>query len=315
MTNVKHLHWPALLGGVFFCCLTACSSTRKEETSQLECVLDETSRLCTVQTPEQIPCETYREYITTFSYLLDRKDASFTKDQASRQAFRVAAGCTGAAKRFIQVFELLSKSKLAAPEALNLAETMAVAKDESAATFTEVFRTAFLGKYLDLSLVASIELARSIALDPAGGSRLAHKEFEKLVDFCLDKKGLGLSKPECAQLSAEVLSFDSQAKTKNIGSAFISFLEFLRADQDGPQLTTVEALKLSKSLMRNHVASAKNFIPAYKFAKDKQKLALTRDGAVAFAQKLASLSRDQRKLGPNSPAEIKADAGNQLPIP
>jgi hypothetical protein len=232
-------------------------------------------------------CDAYREYVTTYNYLLDKKAIALTKDQASRTAMSVAKGCDGSAARFIRVADLLINARLTLDNASNIAQEIAHNGDDSAENFVEIFKAAYLEKYLDLSLQDALDLARSLS----GKGSWIRKDYGKLVDFCLMPKGLGLSKPECAALARELTLLGEDEPTRSLTERFIELLEFLRSHKEGPQLTTGDALALTRELMAISPDAGRNFIPGYKFARDKHELGLDRVKAVGFARQLALFTK------------------------
>jgi len=235
----------------------------------------------------QAACDAYREYVTTYNYLLEKKAVAFTKDQASRTAFAVAQGCDGAAGRYIRVFDLLINARLTLQDASSIALETAQTGDESAENFVEVFKAAYLEKYLDLSLQEALDLARALS----GQGPWIRQDYVKLVDFCLAKQGLALAKPDCAILARDLALMGEPEQTRSVAERFIELLEFLRSHKDGPQLTTADALSISKELIAISPEAGRNFIPGYKFARDKDQLGLDRSKAVAFARRLAALTK------------------------
>jgi hypothetical protein len=236
----------------------------------------------------QAACDSYREYVTAYHYLLDKKNLAFTKDQASRTAMQVAKGCDGSAARFIRVFDLLVNARMTLQDASTVALEVAQNGDDSAANFVEIFKAAYLEKYLDLSLQQSIDLARSLS----GRGPWIRKDYGKLVDFCLSPKGLALSKPACATLARDMTLLGEEGQTRPVSDRFVELLEFLRSHKDGPQLTTQDALAITRELMQVSPEAGRNFIPGYKFARDKNELGLDRGQAVTFARQLAALTRE-----------------------
>ncbi len=275
--------------------------TRRAYLGTILCTFLHSAALAAAEESSPRSCDSYREYVTTYNYLLDKKTLAFTKDQASVTAFRVAKGCDGAAGRFIRVFDLLINAKLTLQQSSEIAEEISWLDSESAETFAEIFKVAFLEKYLDLTLSDAIQLARSLSSDAAGASGPARKEFEKLVQFCLAKTGLGLSKPDCAKLSLQLVKLDERDSNKYVATAFVDLIEFLRSDNDGPKLATFEALQVAQEVIAMHVEAGRNFMPAYKFARDKKQLGLDRSKAIEFAKQIAGLSKAQSK--PDRPRE------------
>jgi len=238
-----------------------------------------------------VTCDSWREYITSYRYLLDKKAIVFTKDQASQTAFQVARGCNGAAGRFIRVFDLLINAKISIQQSSEIAQEIALADNDSAESFAEIFKTAYLEKYLDLSLYNAINLARSLSTKVASGSRQAQNDFSKMVEFCLSAKGLALPKADCAQLALEISSMGQDVQGKSVADGYLEVLAFLRDSSDGPRLATFEAMEVSKELIAISAEAGRNFIPSYKFARDKDQLGLDRASAIRFAKNLSLLSR------------------------
>lgn len=232
-------------------------------------------------------CDAYREYVTAYNYLLDKKAIAFTKDQASRTAMSVAKGCDGSAARFIRVFDLLINARLTLQDATGIALETAQHGDDSAENFVEIFKAAYLEKYLDLSLQQSLDLARSLS----NKGPWIRKDYAKLVEFCLSTKGLALPKPECANLARDMTLLGEAEQTRSVAERFVELLEFLRSHKEGPQLTTADALSITKELMVISPDAGRNFIPGYKFARDQKELGLDRAKAVGFARQLASLTK------------------------
>ncbi len=250
-----------------------------------------------------VTCDSWREYITSYRYLLDKKAIVFSKDQASQTALQVARGCNGAAARFIRVFDLLINAKISIQQSSEIALEIALADSDSAESFAEIFKTAYLEKYLDLSLYNALNLARSLSTKVAGGSQKAQNDFSKMVEFCLSAKGLALSKPDCAQLALEITQMSQASPGKSVADGYLEMLAFLRDSSDGPRLATFEAMAVTKELMAISAEAGSNFIPSYKFARDKDQLGLDRASAIGFAKNLSLLSRMPSDPGPVSEAK------------
>ncbi len=312
MLNLARIRWLGLTGIMSASCASSLSSSNR---AGLECTLDQTAEVCIVHHPEAKLCDAYKEYVTTYTYLMNKKELGQTKDQLSRTAFSVAKACDGAAGRFIRVFEILMTAGVIVSEATKLAQDLALSNDESSKTFVEVFRFAFLENYLDLPLPEAIGLARIVALNSSRQSALKASEFKKLVEYCLSKEGLGLSRPNCAKFSADLISYDIETKTKSVGSAFIALMEFLREDKDGPQLPSYDAMQIARDVMKVHVEGGKNFIAAFKFARDRNELGLERAQAITFAKDLAALSRAPSPSQPVSKPDPEAKTRDQATGP
>ena len=267
----------------------------EKDPSRQDCVLDKSGKICTLTDAEPRSCDSYREFKTAYSYLMDRKSLAFNKVKASRVAMQVATGCNAAAERFIRVFNLLLNAEVASTQALEIAQQMAQADGDSADSFTKIFKLAYLESSLDLSLKDALNLSRRLSIDIVGSSAQASDDFAKIVKYCLKTGGLGLSKPACAKLSQDIVTPTRNYKDKSLADGFIEIFEFLSTKDDGPKLITQEAIALAKELVAIHAEVAKTFKPAYEFASDKEKLGLNRREALTFARNLAGLSQAQAK--------------------
>jgi hypothetical protein len=238
-------------------------------------------------------CETTREYITSYMFL-QGKEVQLDSKQAHDLAQKVAQGCTDAAKRFIEVVNLLTKASLPHGYCFEVGLLFAHSSDEATEAFVSIFKSSYLSEYLDLDLYTSIETAKELALTPLPLSiytRLA-SDFPSFVKFCLKQEGLAETRPYCAKLAMEVLknSYDIDLSPAR---SYEELIEFLRDDKEGPQLVTAEAKKIANELIKVSPYATANFRSAFAFATNKQFLNLGREDAVNFASRLASWTRSK----------------------
>ena len=73
------------------------------------------------RSPLKISCTSAREYVTTLEYLRAHQELGVNESQARKIADQVSRGCSGSAKRFVSVLELLIKSHIAGRNALESA--------------------------------------------------------------------------------------------------------------------------------------------------------------------------------------------------
>ena len=64
--------------------------------------------------------------------------------------------------------------------------------------------TLFLQNYLDMDLASSLKMARELSLEYRGNPMAAAMDYAKLTEFCVQEKGLDLSKPRCGKLAVRV---------------------------------------------------------------------------------------------------------------
>lgn len=241
--------------------------------------------------PEEIKtCLSTREYITTLAYLRDQKDFSLPEKSMRELSEKVAAGCTGASKRFIDVTSLLVKAGHPSRRSIELAQEFALATDKEANAFQNVFRSSFVKELLDLSLPEAIGIARALSLDYTGNPAIAEAEFEKIVKFCTSESSLGLPLLACGKLANRIVRSGANYSFK-IGEEFIDLYRFLV----GKEFVTKDALNLSEEVVARGPAASENFKRAYEYALGKDGLGLGRKEATSFALKMAKLSLEETK--------------------
>jgi len=229
-------------------------------------------------------CSYAREYITTLEFLRSQKVFSIGDPEARNIAMKVSRGCSGAAQRFIRVSSTLSKSGLGSRDSLLLGVEFATRKDEEVQTFHTVFLTTFLEDHLNLDLEAALRIARSLTTEFKGDTLAVRKDFMKLVHFCTDEKDLNLPKPQCANFAAR-LAQQSEKWEAELAAGFIQIFNFLRSD-NGPSLTTAQALQLAEILFKGGKEAPSNFTQAYRYAVSAKGLSLGAKDAVQFAQSM-----------------------------
>lgn len=234
-------------------------------------------------------CLSTREFITTLNFLRKHTEFAIKEKDAVYVADQVSQGCTGAAKRFIQVTNLLTKAKLATKQAIETALKFALASPAETKTFIIIFKEAFLKKYLDLDLMTSVNLAVSLSIDSKGDAKKYKKDFQRLVEFCISTENLDLPKPRCAQMSSRITKLGKDYK-KGSSEPFIELYRFLISTDDGPSLPTFDALKVAEEVIGHGPAARKNFRQAYKYATSESGLDFDKSRAIKFARKMASRS-------------------------
>lgn len=230
-------------------------------------------------------CSSAKEFITTFNYLKSHKELGLSSQEIYSVSIDVAKGCTGAAARFVKVFEVLTKSDAGTREAMKLAVKLADRSQNYCDTFIKVFERSYLTDDLDLDYETSLKLANALATDYKGDPRIAAEDFTKLVDFCVSDKGIGLAKPECGLIAGRVVKRAENFHVL-IADEFIKLYRFLVADS-GPSAPVITALQISENVTAQGPEAADNFITAYNFGIDRSGLDFTAQQSVAFAEGIA----------------------------
>jgi hypothetical protein len=238
-----------------------------------------------VEEPE-VDCESSKEVITTYNFLMETKEIEVKSAQAVPIAAGVAKGCSGAAKRFIGVVLLLNKAKLAADSIVKIATAVAQGTDEGADAFGLVFRLSYLKSGLDLDALAALQLAKSLSVEYPGNPKQAEDDFSKVVDFCLSSTGLALSRPQCATLAARVAFFGLKSED-GVAKDYVEVIEQLTS-KAGANLATMDARVIAEALLEVSPFASKNFLETYRFAISERGFQMNRKDAVNFAKSIAS---------------------------
>lgn len=234
----------------------------------------------------QIDCESSKELITAYTFLSDSKDINLKSAEATTIAAQVAKGCSGAAKRFIGTFLLLSKAKMAADSSIKVATEVAIGTDEAAAAFQQIFRLSFVHNGLDLDALTALKLAKSLSTEYAGNPTLAKDDFKEVVAYCLAPDGLAMPRPQCAIVAARVAKLGEKS-TSGVGSDYVEMIKQL-TEKTGANLAVADARQLTEALLGVSPHAAKNFNRLFRFATSEDGPNLTRQDAVNLAKSVAS---------------------------
>ncbi len=230
-------------------------------------------------------CESTKEFVTAFEYLKGHPEIGLSDNENFKIAKNIAKGCTGAASRFAKTFELLLKVEAGPRNSMQIAVDLANKAQEYSDTFTLVFTRCFLAEYLDLDYKTSFALAKRLSVDYAGNPKIAAKDFMRFVDFCVDDKEVGLSKPMCGVLAGRIVQRTQNFRAQ-VAEEFIKVYRFLTAEK-GPASPTVKALEVAENVVAQGPEASDNFISAYNYAIDHDGLSFTAQKALDFAQNLA----------------------------
>lgn len=236
-------------------------------------------------------CTAGREFITTFSYLKTQQFLGLNPAQMGEIAQDVAQGCDQAAQRFIDGLELLIKAGATPREAIREARNLAHVSQNKAEAFLSIYKTAFLENYLNFDLGDSLTLAKDLSLNYCGDVATVGKTFHDLIQFCVDKNHLGLSRPACAKLFVKITKTGEYFPTENPGERFFQAYSFMVDDKQGPGMTSMEAIQLIEQLFtKAGPYAAENFISTYKFIAADQNTYPSRDNKINMAKRIAVMA-------------------------
>ncbi|MGE4133203.1 MAG: hypothetical protein AB7F86_16290 [Bdellovibrionales bacterium] len=248
-------------------------------------------------------CQSAREYITAHGFLKSHADLGINPDQQRQIASRVASGCTGAAGRFISVFETLQRLELGGHDSLTHAEKIAHLSDAHAKTFLYVLRTAYLKEYLDLDLATSLKWAKELSNDYKGNVKNAEQDFRDLVEFCQDRRGLSLSPAQCGPIAGRITKANEEFTTP-VAPAFKKLFTFLRTESS-LNMTVEKALEQAEKIARISPSAPDNFILAYQYGIRGRGLDLAASDGLTFASQIAQKTVESTNEAKRKPAQEK----------
>lgn len=234
-------------------------------------------------------CTSTREFVTTLNFLRSLKELRLSEGQMEEISESVAMGCSGAARRFIRVVQVLTRANVGAADAFKLGRELARKDSATADTFVLVFQRAYLPEYLDLGLKDSIEMAKVLSLEFKGNALNVGLDFTRLLSFCIEKEGLGLPKPRCGAWAAQ-LAKKGEPYSGGISRAYMTTFDFLTKQTDGPKMSLDQGMKISEEMLGYGMGAQDNFFKAYQFAISKGGLNYDQEKALAFAQRMAKLT-------------------------
>lgn len=103
---------------------------------------------------------------------------------------QVTKGCSGAAKRFIIVVDNLIRAQLDSASAVKVGLEFVQGNNDQTEAFIEVFKLAFLSKYLDLNIFNSIQLARDLSINFEGNPKVVKRDFSEITKYCIFEPNL-----------------------------------------------------------------------------------------------------------------------------
>lgn len=247
-------------------------------------------------------CSVSREYITIYNYLKSLEKLKLEQSYLMKMSDEVIKGCSGAAGRFIDSFEVLQRAEMDAKSALNLSLLVAQSTEKKGRAFLTIFKSAYARDILDLDVYTATSLARKLSLDADHVPSWIDQDFLQLSRFCVQEEGLAVDRPRCAELVVKLLdqgmkqeSVLEQGLKYGMFKPFTDGYAFLTQDQEGPQLATYQALELIQELLMISPYAVQEFSQLYKFMRTRAEMPLTRDQAINKARMLA---KHTKRAGP-----------------
>lgn len=230
-------------------------------------------------------CDSHREFVTTLEFMRKQDYYEMGEKHSRDVAMKVSKGCTGAAKRYVKVYELLRKVEAGARTSINTAIDMALSTDKRVSTFMATFRNAYSENKLDLDISNSLRIARGLSIEFKGDSDKAKRDYDRLVSFCVDQKKVGGSIPVCAKIAYEVTKSAENYK-ESASEGFIQVYEFLK-NHKNLNFQISKAIIEAKKVVAIHPKAAENYVASFKYAISKKGLNIPANKTLKFAYEMA----------------------------
>jgi len=233
-------------------------------------------------------CNSAKEFITTYKYLKDEVEFLIKKSDLYNVAKKVSQGCDGSSDRFFKILKVLTKAKIDTKTAIEIGFEMSMRDEDYTQAFVEIFKKSFDSKYLDLDLLTSLNVSRSLALNYKGNIKHIKNDFNEFLLFCT-KFNLNLSNQLCLSMTEEIL-ISSQYFKSSIYKPFESLFSFLSHNKTGPKMTIKDSLKLAIELIKFGPKSYDNFKEVYLFLQKNNERALTTLELIKKSKEIAEYS-------------------------
>ncbi len=213
-------------------------------------------------------CSSSKEFITTYNFLKTKNELRLDDKDIHSLSLKVSAGCNNSAKRFLRVFETLSKAEVDSKSSLDYALKYSLLSDASTEAFLAIFKESFLKDFLDLDIKTSLALADKIVPTDEKDIKTTKEDFQNIVKFCNKSSGMELNGKKCSQLAVSIINSSIKYKSSAY-TVFEKSFTFL-TQQKTVNMPSYKALDLAKQITQYGPKSFENFKEAYLFLNKKE---------------------------------------------
>jgi len=241
-------------------------------------------------------CTSTQEFIDAFEFLKSETDLALSEPQAIQLALQISRGCTGAAKRFISVYNIMKKSGIILRTSYEKALVFSTLDDERTENFIKIFKETFLANYLDLDFLTAYQLSLALSQYLKDRIKVVRDDFGDLVKFCTETKSIGFPLRTCAEYAIKVLD-SGLYYNEALFPHFKKVFEFL-TQGSGVKLPLREGLEVTYEVIAQGPKASENFFKAFNYATS-PKMFLSHKQAIQLSVTLAKQSmmpQDEKKL-------------------
>ena len=233
-------------------------------------------------------CESTKEFQEAYEFLLKDQELQLNQVQCAKKSVEIAKGCSGAAKRFKDLFTLLKKTGVDLGKSFEISLLFSQMSSERAESFKEIFQKAFLENYLNLDFLSAFKLTLEMSRDYAGDPIVLKNDFVKFVKFCTTDTEMSLNYKNCAELVVRMTKLTPLFKMGVYGE-FESLYQYLRKTKR-IGMSIKETLETIPKILEYGPRAPENFKTSMSYTLDKGRLQLSETQALKLALVLANLS-------------------------
>ncbi len=235
-----------------------------------------------------ITCKSTDEFKKAVEFLSKETDLSLSETAMVEHAYDISKGCTGAAERFTELYQLLKKSGVDLGESFKLAKIFSRLESERALSFKEIFKKTFLENYLNLDFKNAFDLSLSLSKDYKGSPENIKNDFVSMTQFCLSEKEMSLDYKTCTELIIQITKSTEMYKN-GVFADFKKLYDFLRNDKR-LGLSIQSSIKIIPQILKNGPQAVTNFTNAFNYSVNESPVKLNENQALKLALSLSDLS-------------------------
>jgi len=233
-------------------------------------------------------CETNEKFIKAYRYISRLKNVSLTKHEITNYASQVASKCHDTFDRFDEIFEVTEKTDLSVKASIILAIRIALNKDIHLGNFQSIYKFLIDPKGPDLPYKKALEYSESFSKR----GKYAYDLLEEIFNFCMKKKDIAYTRPQCVELAEKVAGLGIRKDTI-FSDAFQYFSKHKYLNY-----SYRKSIDLTLKILKYGDDSFDDFRKVFEFALKKNGVNLSRDESLKLALKVlkkAELTEKARK--------------------
>lgn len=214
-------------------------------------------------------CESFSDFKQAYEYLKKQADLNIPDTRMLGLSVTISKGCTGAANRFVVIYETLKKSGVSIEKSIEVALDFAHDEEVRVQNFANVFKRIFLENYFDFDFSTAFRISLELSRDLEANVDEVRTDFVNLVKFCVDNKSMDLPTKLCADYALLLVKHSKLYPKTGLYSYFTELYGFLR-DHEKLGLNIKEALRVIPEVLSYGPTATKNFKETFNYSVSKE---------------------------------------------